>query len=154
MKIRHLLPLLLSSVSLLGCSDKGDGGTKELKLIEIAEIGVTISAPSDWKLTKSMDRYYGLASPDGTQVQIIGSILSGGDSLEELAKECRETVLEKEMLPGGAFYVLCKGKQAGRDTKAVKVNVSTGEKSSVRCQWETDADSSMIATVCKTLKKI
>lgn len=153
MKNPRFYSLLLCSLTLIACSSKDDA-SKKLKRVEIAEIGVSVEVPVDWELSKNMDRYYGLKGPDGTQVQIIGSVLSGGGALDDVAKECQEKVLQKEMLPGGAYFVLCEGSQAGQKSKTVKVNLGTGEKTSVRCQWETVKDPSAIAKVCKTLKKI
>lgn len=153
MNTPRFYPLLLCTLALAACSSN-DKASDELKRVDIAEIGVSIEVPANWELSKNMDRYYALKGPDGTQVQIIGSILSGGGSLDDVAKECQKKVLQKEMLPGGAYFVLCEGSQGGQTTNAVKVNLSTGEKSSVRCQWETDKDPAAIAKVCKTLKKI
>ena len=148
-----LTALLFSTIAGFGCSKSEETApAPKNKTFVIEEIGVSIDAPENWKLEKNMDRFYSLEGPKA-QVQIMASRMSG-DSLEDMAKSCSKGVLEKEMLAGGANYVLCKGHQAGIDTKGVRVEVATGESTSVRCHFETDKDPATIISVCKSLKKL
>lgn len=154
MKIYILATALTATFSVAGCSQTDEGPSKETKIVTVTvpEFGISIEAPANWALQQETEDSYFLKGPGG-QIQLQRSTEFGRVSLDELGNECSVKVLKKEMVPGGAFFVLCDSKQAGKSTKAVKVELSTGKKTSVRCLSETSGDPKTIESVCKTLRK-
>ena len=114
--------------------------------------GVTVDAPSSWKLKEQMKGWYSLKGKSGF-VQIRSSDMFVPKSLDDVAKGCGE-IIEKDTLDTGAFYVLCKDEAIkGVKTTKVEVTLVIGEKATT-CSISTDKDIEKVKKICKSMKKI
>jgi len=138
----------IGALALLGCG--GSDGKMTSHTIDAA--GITIDAPSNWKLETPMKNFYSLKGDSGF-VQIRVTEMAVPKTLDEAAASCT-SVLEKEALPSGAFYVLCGDEAvAGVKTKTVEVRLPIGDKAVV-CQISTDKKLERYKQICKSMKTI
>lgn len=100
------LPFALA-FGLAGCGKKGDGdkgGKGGDKVFEVPELGVKITAPSEWSVRKQGDRW---AIRSGMTGVILGKAMGPApkDAEEAASRFADSKIHEKATLPSGAHYV-------------------------------------------------
>lgn len=119
--------------------------------------GYVVDAPRSWTVETEVHSFYTIRGSEQLGVQITESFAMP-PSVEELASQvCSGQKAVQETLPGGGFFVQCKGagRGTGPATTRIEAVVPAGDGKSLRCHLETDreAAAAAAASICRSLRR-
>jgi hypothetical protein len=160
-----MMRIAIAALVVAAACGKGSGSSSEkIETKPIGKTGFVVDAPADWTVKQEMDVFYTAKGPGHGDEAQIAADWPMPSSLDEMVssacgKEPQQDV-KKENLPGGGFYVQCKGPSKGIQIKGqtiittkIQSSVPMGSGKAIRCSWETDRDAATIAAVCRSLRK-
>jgi hypothetical protein len=158
--MKTIIVVLLAAAA-CGKSDKsssggGGGGGGETATIALGDSGFTVDAPKGWTVESQMKGFYDFKGGRGGP-QIMESQMPPGTLDDAVKNDCDgRTVTGKDALPGGGWWLTCKGESKmvkGVQTTKILARIPKDDKTTFDCHYETDQDPALALGICKSIKK-
>jgi hypothetical protein len=155
--MKMMIALGLCIAAGCGKSDSSkSGGGGDTETVALGDSGFTVDVPKGWTVDAPMKGFYDFKGGRGGP-QIMESEMGIGTLDETIKNHCDgRTVTGKDALPGGGYWLTCKGESKmvkGVQTTKVITRIPKDAKAVFDCHYETDQDADLALGICKSIKK-